>query len=504
MLTSGDVAVVRGDDDGWRARNVPSFDCPDPDIQRAYDFRWDVYRKHIKETPDGYVVTEFLPDVPWAGAYNTISASAGHHFYEGRWLQNTSYLDDYARFWFGPQAEPRRYSCWLADAIYARYLVTGDARLPLGLLEDLMRNYEAWEDERCDESGLFWQLDDRDGMEYQIGGSGSRPTINSYMYGDAVAIAHIATLAGQVEVAATYRSKAARLKGLVQARLWDTDAAFFKTLPTATALAQHAVSYDGRVMEPRYVPGALVDVRELQGYVPWYFGLPDQGYEAAWTQVRAREGFGGDYGPSTAERRHPYWQAAPSVRDHDCLWRGSSWPYATSQTLVALANLLNGYQQNIVRQADYLEILRCYARSHRLAQPDGSAIPWIDESLDPDTGEWVTRATLYARDRRDKNRGRDYNHSTYCDLVITGLVGLRPRADEMIEVRPLVPDGQWDYFCLDRVRYHGRAVSIFYDRTGHRYGRGAGLRIYADGLEIGRADMLRRVVVPRPARERDH
>jgi len=502
VLTTDEVpARGAGDDDGdegWLARNVPSFECPDPDIQRAYNFRWTVYRKHIKETPDGYVVTEFLPDVPWAGAYNTLSCASGHHLYEGRWLHTPAYLDDYARFWFGPRGEPRRYSCWLADAIYARYLVTGDTGLPVALFDDLVRNYEAWEAERRDESGLFWQIDDRDGMEYQISGSGCRPTINSYLYGDAVAIARIADLAGRPDLARAYRARASRLKGLVQRHLWDAEGAFFKTLPTRTALARQATRYDGHALRPRQIPGALAGVRELQGYAPWYFNLPDPGYEAAWVQLRQREGFWGAYGPSTAERRSPSWQPAPTVQQHDCLWRGSSWPYATSQTLVALANLLNDYEQTVVSKADYVELLRVYASSHRLADSTGRVVPWIDESLHPDTGEWVTRATLYARDRPDKDRGRDYNHSTYCDLVITGLAGLRPRPDAVIEVHPLIPEGQWDYFRLDRVRYHGRVVSIVYDRTGQRYGTGPGLRIYADGREIGSAETHQRIVVPLP------
>jgi len=151
-----------------------------------------------------------------------------------------------------------------------------------------------------------------------------------------------------------------------------------------------------------------------------------------------------------------------------------------------------------VSKADYVELLRVYASSHRLADSTGRVVPWIDESLHPDTGEWVTRATLYARDRPDKDRGRDYNHSTYCDLVITGLAGLRPRPDAVIEVHPLIPEGQWDYFRLDRVRYHGRVVSIVYDRTGQRYGTGPGLRIYADGREIGSAETHQRIVVPLP------
>jgi hypothetical protein len=66
--------------------NIPLLDCPDKNIQETYYFRWWTYRKHIKKTKDGFVVTEFLPDVPWAGKDNAISCPAALHFYEGRWL----------------------------------------------------------------------------------------------------------------------------------------------------------------------------------------------------------------------------------------------------------------------------------------------------------------------------------------------------------------------------------------------------------------------------------
>ena len=53
--------------------NVPFFGCPDEDITRTYYFRWWTYRKHLRKTAAGWVVTEFLPPVGWAGAENTIS-----------------------------------------------------------------------------------------------------------------------------------------------------------------------------------------------------------------------------------------------------------------------------------------------------------------------------------------------------------------------------------------------------------------------------------------------
>lgn len=480
----------------WVAASVPLFECPDRAIQETYYFRWGVYREHIRMTPLGQVITEFLPDVPWAGPYNTISCAIGHHLYEGRWLRDPGPLDDYTRFWFRPGAKLRRYSSWLADAVYARALVSGDLRQSVALLDDLARNYEGWEAERRDETGLFWQLDDADGMEYQIGGSGCRPTINSYLYADAVAIARIATIAGRAELAESYQAKAIQLKQLVQERLWDPEARFFKTLPTTPALALQTKRYRGRVLGHQQPAGRLVDVRELIGYIPWCFNLPDPGYEDAWAQVVDPAGFHGAFGLATAERRHPAWQPSPLAGQHECLWRGASWPYATSQTLAALANVLRDYRQRYVTRDTFLDLMSAYARSHRLVQPDGGGIPWIDESLHPDTGAWVTREALHALGRKDWERGRDYNHSTFCDLVITGLVGLRPRADELIEVDPLVPDGVWPYFCLDHVSYHGHELSILYDAVGSRYEQGVGLRIHVDGREVAASPSLQRLTVP--------
>jgi hypothetical protein len=63
--------------------NVPRFECPDKDLEEIYYFRWWTFRKHIKQTPDGYVISEFLPSVPWAGKYNGINCAAMHTTMKG-------------------------------------------------------------------------------------------------------------------------------------------------------------------------------------------------------------------------------------------------------------------------------------------------------------------------------------------------------------------------------------------------------------------------------------
>jgi len=466
--------------------NVPLFECPDKDFERTYYFRWWTYRKHIKLTPDGFVITEFLPKVGWSGKHNTINCPAGHHFYEGRWLHNRKYLDDYAVFWFRKGGSVRSYSFWAADAMWARYLVTADKQQVADLLDDLVENYKEWEKSRLEPDGLFWQIDDRDGMEVSIGGSGKRATINSYMYGDAVAIAKIAGLAGRDDIATKYKAEAERIKRLVLDKLWDDEAKFFKTLPRKA--------------------DKLVDVREQHGYVPWYFNLPDKekGYEEAWKQLMDPKGFHAPFGPTTAEQRHPKFSV--SYQGHECQWNGPSWPFATTQTLVGLANLLNNYKQDVINKADYFETLKIYTKSHQLKLEDGRIVPWIDENLNPHTGDWLSRTRLktwkdgtWSEGKGGKERGKDYNHSGYCDLIISGLVGLRPRTDDVVEVNPLVGADTWDWFCLDNVLYHGRIITIVWDKTGKKYDKGKGLRVFANGNEIAQSETIKRVTGQLPS-----
>lgn len=54
----------------WMSANIPLLDCPDSAIEQIYYFRWWSFRKHIKSTPEGTIVTEFIEPVKHAGKYN--------------------------------------------------------------------------------------------------------------------------------------------------------------------------------------------------------------------------------------------------------------------------------------------------------------------------------------------------------------------------------------------------------------------------------------------------
>jgi hypothetical protein len=459
--------------------NIPFFECPDEEIEEVYYYRWWTFRKHIKQTPEGYVITEFMPNVSWARKYNSISCPAGHHFREGRWLRNPQIIREYGRFWLGGGGDPYVYSFWIADSFLQYHLVHPDTAFLVEQLPGLVSNFREWEARRRAPDGLFWQYDGQDGMEVAIGGTGKRPTLNSYMFADARAIAAIARMAGDQQLAETFTAEAARIRQLTLDKLWDREARFFKVIPES--------AYAGVLP----VSDSLSSARELLGYVPWYVGLPPagQGYEIAWTQLMDPQGFFAPFGPTTAEQRHPEFRV--SYEGHECQWNGPSWPFATAQTLTALANVLNDYPQEVVSKDDYFKTLKIFTHSHRFRQipPDGDTLVstdcWIDENLNPFNGDWLarTRMEVQGHNHGFRERGIYYNHSTYADLIITGLVGLRPSLDGKLIINPLIPD-TWDWFRMDSLPYKGRLLTILYDRTGKKYHRGKGLRVWADGKPV--------------------
>lgn len=457
-------AIPNAEASAWMEKNIPLFACPQHNFEEMFYFRWWTLRKHIKETPVGYGMTEFLVQRSYSDKYNLIACAVGHHIHESRWLHNDEYLDQILHTWYrgnegGMMAKFNKFSSWNPWAVYNRYLVNMDEEYLKDLYKDLKAEYKYWEDTHRLPDGLYWQEDVKDGMEESISGGRkkqfARPTINSYMYGNAVALSKVARMMNNEADVKRYEEKASEMKDLIYAKLWNEERAFFETRRADT----------------------LCCAREAIGYIPWYFNLPEKKHENAWLQINDKEGFDSPYGLTTAERRHPEFRTRGVGR---CEWDGAIWPFASSQTLTGLANYLNTESDPVVTKESYFRHMELYVESqyHR-------GRPYIGEYLDEVTGYWL---------KGDQERARYYNHSTFNDLMITGLAGLRPRADRTLEVNPLLPDNEWDWFCLDNVRYHNHIITIIWDRHGDKYHHGKGLTLLVDGKKVGNRPDLGRLV----------
>ena len=478
-------------------KNIPMIDLPNKEIEETYYFRWWTYRKHIKNTEDGFVITEFLPKVWWSKKHNSINCPAAHHIYEGRWLKNSKYISDYINFWLHNSEDGiRQYSFWIADAVLAFNNIHRNDSILSNQLELLINNYYEWEKIRkVNDQTLFYQWDMMDGMELTVSGrilnngiekfqvEATRPTINSYMYGDAKAISKISNITNNLDKVQEFENKADKIKKELQKRLWNKDLDFFTVLPKKYEETTKAI-----------------DIRELIGYVPWYFNLPDDNkkFALAWKKIKDSTGFAAPLGLTVTEQSHPFFKI--SYQGHECQWNGPSWPFATSQTLKAMANFLTNYSNNkTVSKNNYYNILLQYAKQHKIKNDKGETLNWIDENFNPFTGDWISRTRLknwegkgWSKDKGGIERGKDYNHSGFCDLVLSDLLGIKPSIDNYIEIKPLIPQN-WEWFAAENIPFQGKDISLIWDKTGEKYGLGKGLMLFVDKILVEQKDKIQNI-----------
>ncbi|PQE23441.1 six-hairpin glycosidase protein [Rutstroemia sp. NJR-2017a BBW] len=236
-----------GNDAPWYLDRIPFFESSDADITNVYYYRWKIFRSHQRDLgANGYISTEFLNDVSWqTNPWASLNDATGFHLLEGRWSRDRRFKEDYANFIFSSNSNRRQFSENMADGV--------------------------WKGTR----GLYWVEPLRDATEYTIssidasggtdgftGGESYRPSINSYQYANAKAIANLASAKGGLQtVVDTYTSRAAAIKKNVQASLWNSTFEHF---------------IDRYYVSNNYVKNwSPIRGRELVGYVPWAHDLPD-------------------------------------------------------------------------------------------------------------------------------------------------------------------------------------------------------------------------------------
>ena len=286
----------------------------------------------------------------------------------------------------------------------------------------------------------------------------------------AKAIEKIALLAGNPSAAGDFLARARDIKRQMLRLLWSNDNQFF--------------------MEKVKEDGSWAPACEIIGFAPWYFNIPDDNttYIAAWNKIDdSTGGFNGEYGIRTTEKSSSYYLS--DYLPNTCQWNGPSWPFTSAITLTAMANILNDYtNKGIVTKDLYYGELKKYA-----LQQYKNGQPYVAESFHPDSNIWTCDIA---------QRSENYLHSTYNDLIISGLVGIRSSSEDQLIVNPQIPV-TWDHFCLEDLTYHGSSITVVYDvrNAGKRYGLNGvtevdrGLSIYVNGIRKGYSSDLSRLVI---------
>jgi hypothetical protein len=485
------------EDTQWYLENIPFFECSDKNIQEVYYYRWKLYKAHIRNVGNNqYVITEFINDVPWdRDPYSSINLASGQHILEGRWLKGQRYVNGYIDYLNAGGGNNRQYTENVAFSTYECYLVNADSAFTSRQFDFLQNGYNQWADHYDPVKKLYYMDPLHDGTEYTIsaidasggingsfgggpltndgiavyekgaqeaffGGEAYRPTINCSMYGNAMAISHIAALAGNTIGSDTWKRRAELLKKDIVDNLWNDSLSLFADRYHITN--QYVQSWN-------FIRG-----RELAGLIPWFYNMPDNTpkYNSAWKSLVDTDRFMGQFGLRTLEPSYPYYMKQFKFRNGkpDCQWNGPSWPYLTAQVLTGMANLLDNYSQDIVTPSDYLKVLRQFTQQHYYNNGKTTILN-LQEDYNPDTGKPVTYQRAYGSDH--------YNHSCYTNLIITGLCGIRPSKGNTLTIRPLL-DHSIQYFCLEEVMYHGHKITLVYDKDGSKYKLGKGLTVFVD------------------------
>lgn len=481
-----------GNDAPWYLSRIPLFESSDKTLEEVYYYRWSIFRAHQRDLgSNGFISTEFLNDVSWqTEPWASLNDATGFHLQEGRWCRDRRFKEDYATFIYSGNSNTRQFSESMAAAVWQGYLVDGVLEDAVARLDAMQAVYNAWVDSFDADKSLYWVEPLRDATEYTIssidasggidgfrGGDSFRPSINSFQYANAKAISKLAALKGGMDdTVVSFNSKAASIKNNTQTSLWNT------------TLIHFIDRYKVNNTYVRYF--TPIRGRELVGYVPWTHDLPDDtiSYAQAWSHVLNSSELAGEHGLRTNEPSYEYYmrQYRYEGTNPECQWNGPVWPFQTTQLLTGLANFLDHYavgaSTGLITKVDYNRLLRQYAQLHY--NPDRGGILDIEEDYYPDTGAPIVGL----------KRSPHYFHSGFIDLILSGFVGIRASADDVLEVNPLA-DSSTSYFRADRILYHGHDIAVQWDATGSKYGT-QGLQVEVDGVVATSSPELTRLSVP--------
>ncbi len=459
----------------WFDANVPFFDCSDPWIRKMYDHRAYVLRKNMLDPKLGRMQWPTQAEGRWRSPWypNVISYGAGHQVREARWLRDPKYWEGHLRTWaenekpdgvYPSHVTPAgpsdgQYTDWITSTAWDGHLVHPDRAFLAAIVDKLAANVRGRQ-KAYDPDGDGLLLVDSHwwtGMEYQpsfFAFSDYKPSkdfyqparpvslervdLTAYNYGNAAAVARIYRLLGRPEKAKEFDELAAKIAAAVQAKMWRPEQRFFYSL--------------------RADDDAVADVKEVIGVYPFYFGmLPwGKGYESAWASILDPKQFWTTWPVASASQECPaysqtHWPG--DGRAAGCMWNGPTWPHANALVMTAMARTLRATRDRNVADSPLKKehlwaLFLSFTRAQYRDQDIGH--PWTGEFYNGDTGRWKTAE-------------RDYNHSTWLDILIPELIGVIPRDDDVLEVDPLVPEGALNHFLLDGLRYHGHDVTVVWD-----------------------------------------
>lgn len=469
----------------WFYDNVPYFDSSDVGFKRMWYYRWWVVRFNMVEanTPDLKFYSFYEGKL---GFDNPITFAVPVQLKELSYLRDGGYGLSQAQNTFRNRGEPgavidppgspywgEMYSQWVSSALAELSRVHPlNPQAIAELLPWMAQDVTAWTTAfDPDGDGLPQRLKPRltgydldilsfwyfDGTKFNPRAQLSemeRVDFASFVYANARGVAELARTQGDQSLAKHYDEVGDRIRTAVLTKLWDDRDKFF---------------YPQRASDDARAP-----VRELHGFFPFTTQLaPDDAkYTVALSRFIDPEEFWTRFPPVIASSyyyRRWNWEM-------DGLTRNIA-PHPITMGARTLIQALKHYPSSPIEPHHFMDLMTRY---NDLVFP---GVNPFDPYWRPNAHEYYSK--WEPGQVNDHPKGSDISHdfhSAYCSLVVEGAIGLTPRVDKLIEIQPAAYN--WDYFLIDRLRYHDHDLTIAWDRPDGnvRYeGIPEGFSLYIDG-----------------------
>lgn len=527
-------------------RNTPLFYCSDSNLTQVFNYRFWMMSKHLRKFKDSldnqnyWVFTEFFGNPGHASRSGAIPCPLGHQFYDARWIKDPQYLKSYADYFLKGSAstlnqrengnfltglsrpESHHFSSWFINGIHAFLRVHPNDDWMVENLPYMERHQQVWDslftvkNPNSKTNGMYKIMDLYDGMEFSLSaveglihskgpfslyteenwkdyylGWGTtrkaaeteqanrypkafnrgypwyylvRPSVNSYMYGNLTSLSQMYREVGNSKKHDFYDVRAQSVRTQTLDILWDEKSQFFMSYSAGDN------SFGNRDF--------MASVRESVGYTPWYFHMIPKDkhnkYEVAWDFFKSEKGFYNDKGMTTAERQHPFYNEKAYA------WNGRGWPFQNSVVYKAYANYLRYYKPTVT-QTDR-SLLMDYV--NKLAMMHGRK--------DKNIGEW------YIPSNGEEFGGvKDYFHSTFPDIIISDILGVKPTLEGSLSISPLLTESTWNHFYLGELSIHGKLLDIAWKRDWEpqKKGNQQALKIWVDGKLVSKTKNLNQTIL---------
>ena len=485
--------------------SAPSFSCSDSLLNRMWAYRWFLLRRNLADPQRGSLRSPLfyegrglkMTDTPydpqgWEFS-KLITFSTPFHLLESRWRADPSpaygEVLDLAR-------HPRDdgllqslyvdrpsgvYTHFIPWAAWQLYLVHPNREWLREVAPALADDLHAWLRMYDSDGDLLPEID-RHGMtgkEFQPSfwwtpdgfltdpGEPPNPVLERvdaacYLHMNASALADIFRELGDEGSATEFAGSAAGIRKSVLRLMWDPDLRFFCDL----------------------APGhTRIPVRNVVGFDPFMAGIAGEEHLGVFAHLADPNAFASEYPIPSVSMDNPLY--APDATfsgkrikgPHGCVWNGPTWPFANSTVLMSLAEASRRSEHRLDKL--FAEIF--YSNSRLMLLGGDSSRPEVVEHYNSETGTPISQE-------------EDYFHSSWIDLVVTGVAGLRV-SREMVVADPI--DVGLDYLDLDGVVVRGRRLRITWRKRDREcpLDLEPGLMIWVDGRPVARSDTLARLEI---------